>query len=59
MRLREVAPDPMRLTDWRQVKMKTILASFDMFLRVIAMLISLIAGTVVLVIAGLLGKLQD
>lgn len=39
--------------------MKTILASFDMFLRVIAMLISLIAGTVVLVIAGLLGKLQD
>jgi len=38
--------------------MKTILDSFGMFLRVIAVLISLIAGTVVLLIAGLLGKLR-
>ena len=39
--------------------MKTILDSFGMLLRVIAVLISLIAGTVILLIAGLLGKLQD
>jgi hypothetical protein len=39
--------------------MKTILDSFGMVLRVIAVLISLIAGTVVLIIAGLLGRLQD
>jgi hypothetical protein len=38
--------------------MKTILDSFGMLLRVIAVLISLIAGTVVLLIAGLLGKLR-
>ena len=38
--------------------MKTILDSFGMFLRMIAVLISLIAGTIVVVIAGLLGKLQ-
>jgi hypothetical protein len=38
--------------------MKTVLDSFGMLLRVIAVLISLIAGTVVLLIAGLLGKLQ-
>lgn len=39
--------------------MKTILVPFGMLLRMIAVLISLIAGTIVLVIAGLLGKLQD
>ncbi len=39
--------------------MKTILVPFGMFLRMIAVLISLIAGTIVLVIAGLLGKVQD
>jgi hypothetical protein len=38
---------------------KTILDSFGMFLRIVAVLISLLAGAVVLVIAGLLGKLQD
>jgi hypothetical protein len=38
--------------------MKTILDSFGMLLRVIAVLISLIAGAVVLLIAGLLGKLR-
>jgi hypothetical protein len=39
--------------------MKTILDSLGMLLRVIAILISLIAGAVVLVVAGLLGKLRD
>jgi hypothetical protein len=39
--------------------MKTILEPFGMLLRVIAVVMSLIAGAVVLVIAGLLGKLRD
>ncbi|HLO27821.1 MAG TPA: hypothetical protein VK249_01720 [Anaerolineales bacterium] len=38
--------------------MKTVLLSLGMFLRVIAVLISLIAGGGVLLIAGLLGKLR-
>jgi hypothetical protein len=39
--------------------MKTILDSLGIFLRVIAVLISLFVGGIVLVIAGLLGKLRD
>jgi hypothetical protein len=39
--------------------MKAVLVSLGMVLRMIAVLISLIAGTVVLLIAGLLGKLRD
>jgi xanthine/uracil permease len=39
--------------------MKTILDLLGMFLRLIAVLIGLVAGAVVLVIAGLLGQLQD
>jgi hypothetical protein len=39
--------------------MKIILDSLGIFVRVIAVLISLIAGADVLVVAGLLGKLRD
>jgi hypothetical protein len=49
----------MRTTNWREVKMKTILDPLGMLLRVIAVLISLIVGAFVLLIAGLLGKLRD
>ena len=38
--------------------MKTILDALGMLLRVIAVLISLIVGAIVLLIAGLLGKLN-
>lgn len=38
--------------------MKTVVVSLGMLLRMIAVLISLIAGAVVLLIAGLLGKLR-
>ena len=38
--------------------MKTVLASLGMLLQMIAVLISLIAGAIVLLIAGLLGKLR-
>ena len=39
--------------------MKTVLVLLGMFLRAIAVLISLIAGAIVLLFAGLLGELQD
>lgn len=39
--------------------MKTVLVSLGMLLQMIAVLISLIAGALVLLVAGLLGKLRN